>query len=458
MINIPTEEIKQPSFHADELGFVFVWKGHLLRGIYPEAVSQAKGYFDSGFVDEVVHKGLFPKTWISEFQNEQFGLIIEHEKIEPVTYATEWNFQMLKDAALLVLEIAQIGWKFGYDMIDCHKLNVMFYHNHPIYVDLGSFVPAQKGTAGWKPFASFLRSYYYILDVWNSGASQVAKRMMSPHVEMADKDYWVYKSKLFRSFPSLLNFHIFVEKRLCELVNMSDEFTAQYVKKLHPFLGGAIKVARIIVSKCKLAPSQHFGYYTKRIQKFHLSDSSSNDFVLGDIEEYLIKALNEKLSDFTTMTVINNPAYHLDSVLLNQTKISKIYSIQENESLSRAEYCYYQERKDNVTCLQFPLSGGEILIRGKFPEERLSSEIVLMHRVEITEGKFGIHNMIMKIKILMKYTTVKTIVMTTLIKNREFIEKLKEIYNVTVYNGNFAIAGGGRLPEVQWVTIIISTK
>ena len=162
---IPSKEITKPSFHADALGYVFVWKGHLLRGIYPESVVQAKEYFETGFIDDVVSSGIFPKTWVSEFENEQFGMIIEHEMIEPLTYATDWNFQMLKDAALMVLQIAQIGWKYGYDMIDCHKLNVMFHNNRPVYVDLGSFVKAQKGASGWRPFASFLQSYYYILDI-----------------------------------------------------------------------------------------------------------------------------------------------------------------------------------------------------------------------------------------------------------------------------------------------------
>ena len=72
MIHISSDEIKQPSLHADTLGFTFVWQGHFLRGIYPESVNLAKSYFECGFIDEVVSKGIFPKTWISEFENEQF--------------------------------------------------------------------------------------------------------------------------------------------------------------------------------------------------------------------------------------------------------------------------------------------------------------------------------------------------------------------------------------------------
>ena len=87
---------------------------------------------------------------------------------------------MLKDAALMVLDIAEIGWKYGYNMVDCHKLNVLFKDNRPVYVDLGSFVPREEGSTGWNPYSSFLHSYFYILSLWNSGATTLAKRMMAP--------------------------------------------------------------------------------------------------------------------------------------------------------------------------------------------------------------------------------------------------------------------------------------
>ena len=80
---IPSNEIQQPKLHADTLGFTFVWNGHFLRGIFSEAITRAKSYFESGFIKEVTEKGLFPKTWISDFENEQFGMIIEHEMITP---------------------------------------------------------------------------------------------------------------------------------------------------------------------------------------------------------------------------------------------------------------------------------------------------------------------------------------------------------------------------------------
>ena len=50
------------------------------------------------------------KTWIPDFGNEQFARIIEHELITLVIYAQEWNQAILKDAVLMVIGIAKIGW------------------------------------------------------------------------------------------------------------------------------------------------------------------------------------------------------------------------------------------------------------------------------------------------------------------------------------------------------------
>lgn len=424
---IPSDEIKQPSFHADELGFVFTWNGHLLRGIYPDAVSQAKQYFDSGFVDEIVEKRLFPKTWISEYENEQFGLIIEHELIQPVTYATEWNFEMLKDAALLVLEIAQVGQKYGYDMIDCHKLNVMFHHNRPVYVDLGSFIPAPKGSSGWRPFASFLCSYYFILDVWSSRAPQMAKRMMSPHVELSDNDYYAFKYPIYRRHERLMNAWLTISKALCNLVNIGEKQLEGY-KKRNKLKGLLVSFTRKAVLLTKAAPSQQLNRYYKKIKRKNLVDCTQ-PMISDSLEEItIVNVLNNHCISCSSVTIINNIHYNMYEEILNKTNIKDIYSIHEYEPNSRIEY---REIKDiNVASLCFNLTGGEILLRNKFPENRFASDIVIWPSLKFNNGVFGMHNIKELLKVLMCYSKSKTIMITTNNPIGELIEALSADYHV----------------------------
>lgn len=461
MTAIPTVEIKQPAYHADDLGFVFKWHGHLLRGIYPNAVSQAKGYFESGFIEEIVQKGLFPKTWISDFENEQFGLIIEHELIEPVIYATEWNFQMLKDAAMLLLDIAQIGRRYGYDMIDCHKLNVMFHHNRPLYVDLGSFVPAKKGSKGWNPFPSFLQSYFYILDVWSHGAPQLAKRMMAPHVEMNEQDYLVYKSWLCRVCPSILKARMMIRKRLCELANMSDEQTEIYTKQVGPLWGALANYSRKIVNGFRLAPSQHLERYKRRVCNMTLGAVPAMSVQFENIEVALVETLQKQFSEIQTATIINAKNGSIYRGIIQKTSINSIVSIQEDERKARQEYLFYQHNDSNICCVNVILSGGGILVRDKFPEERLSSDLVIMPDYEVSKGPFGVHNALVRIESLFIYSKLKKIVMTTNTRFKDFICSCQEHFNVTLLNtGTFNISNKieGEFSEDQCIILMISKK
>lgn len=446
---IPSEEIKQPSFHADELGFVFNWKGHLLRGIYPDAVPQAKHYFDSGFVDEIVEKRLFPKTWISEFENEQFGLIIEHELIQPVTYATEWNSEMLKDAALLVLEIAQVGQKYGYDMIDCHKLNVMFQHNRPLYVDLGSFIPAPKGSSGWRSFASFLRSYYYILDVWCSGASQVAKRMMSPHVEMSDRDYYTFKHPFYRRHRRFMNVRLKIRDAICTLVNVGDNQIEGY-KKRNKGKGMLVSFIKKAVLLIKVAPSQHLNRYNKRIKRMKLITNSTLSVSELSKKESIISVINEQYPDCRSITILNNKQIKLYEAILKKTRIETIYSVQENEQNSSKEYSKIKDL--NVTSLCFSMTGGEILLRNRFPENRFASDLVIIPELNEKQNTFSNHNKIELLKVLMLFTKKKTIILTMKKRNEDLIKKMKDFFEIKEY-GN--CLSNNQIERFEWGSYLI---
>ena len=438
-ITIPTSEIKQPSFHADELGFVFVWNGHLLRGIYPNAVPQARSYFDSGFIDEVVQKRLFPKTWISNFRSEQFGIILEHEFIQPTIYATEWNFQMLKDAALMVLAIAQIGRKYGYDMIDCHKLNVMFLNNSPLYVDLGSFVPAEKGAKGWHPYSSFLRSYYYILDIWRNGAPLVAKRMMSPHVEMEISNYYSLKSAFYRNHRKVLHVFCTINSVLCKIANMGDNRIEKNSNRKLLFC------VKGIVNRLKLAPNLRLSNIERKIRRMKLPNESVSIMKNSYHKEAIIDVLNKRFSDSTKVTFINNGDYEMYDEIIKKTSIDIIYSIQENDIISNDEYLFFHNTSNGPVSLNYLLTGGEILLRNKFPEDRFSSDLVVWPGVIVSENYFAVHNVKVKLRVLMKYTNLNTVIMTINNSADAIINGLSVEYQVQTYEASTAssLMGGG---------------
>lgn len=381
MITIPTLEITKPELHADTLGYTFVWNGHFLRGIYPESVDWAMGYFNSGFVKEVVEKGLMPKTWISDFKNEQFGLIIEHEMITPVLYATEWNSAMLKDAALMVLEIAEIGWKYGYNMVDCHKMNVMFYNNRPLYVDLGSFVPNEEGSTGWKPYFNFLESYVFILEMWEKGCEQLAKRMMSPGVTLHTKDYLAWKYPLFRHFKRLLYFQIKYQQSLNRIASVSFDSISAHKKLTFP---------KKIINLIKPLASQRFSRIRKRISRIKI-DGINNSIERIDIDLSFIKPHN-------SLMCINIPDKKIVSQL-NDMGFNLI-SLNEDNCVSNSEFNSIK----GITSISFPLLSGGFIVRGKEPEKRLCSDVVFARYLDGGYGRFSNHNSLVYLKRCLDYS------------------------------------------------------
>lgn len=421
MVYIPDNQIPSPSFHADDLGFVFRWKGHLLRGIYPNAIEQAKRYFDSGFIKEIEEKKLFPKTWISDFENKQFGLILEHELIEPVTYATEWNFQMLKDAALMVLDIAQVGQKYGYNMIDCHKLNVMFQNNRPVYVDLGSFVENDKGVSGWKPYPSFLRSYYYILDLWSKGCSQIAKRMMAPHVELQARDYWLFKRPLYRAFPFLLKCRLYCYLGLNEIV-FADE---QQFKGLLGFL-------KRILTSLKLFDSQNLRRVYTKIKRKNITQVENTRPSLS----LSLKDTIPIIESCNTATFINCGG--LDNEIIKEQRFSRILSINSDNLVSGKEYLMHRNNGYGFQSLSYDVSI-PIFTHGKEPESRFCSDIVVVGNMSVDyQNRWSIHNILIQLKNYEHYSLSGTLVILT--KNvSQFKDVLAKQYSILHQDDSYGI-------------------
>ena len=408
---IPTDQIKQPSLHADTLGYTFVWNGHFLRGIYPSSVELAQSYFESGFIDDVVSRNLFPKTWISDFQNEQFGMILEHEMISPILYAMEWNYSMLKDAALMILEIAQIAWKYGYNMADCHKLNVLFYNCKPIYVDLGSFIPQQPGETGWKPYGSFLSSYFNILDVWKDGASQIAKRMMAPSLTFDEMNYWIYKKQFYRLFPVVLKKKILLNEYLIHTAafgyqRFNEELDTMGMK---PYKRKIALFLKRLIDRLKILPSQNLDLIKRKILQFKTPCTISN--IHKDNTCTILKDILDEIKlDITTATLIDCCNPYLNQQLELGTSIKKIISNCQNSLLSNSEYNVMKKININLTCAEFPLVNNSTVMVGKFPEERLSSDIVILPNYSIPQGPFGIHNALVFIRRCQRYSKSKKVI------------------------------------------------
>jgi SAM-dependent methyltransferase len=88
--------------------------------------------------------------------------VLRHERIPFVSYPYEWTFSMLKDAALLQLDLLLASLEHDLVLKDSTPYNVQFKGAKPTFVDIGSFERRREGEP-WVAYRQFCMLYLYPL-------------------------------------------------------------------------------------------------------------------------------------------------------------------------------------------------------------------------------------------------------------------------------------------------------
>jgi hypothetical protein len=169
----------RPSVDPD--GILFDHDGRLLRAFRGEAAERLRHLEDRERLWEL---GLcrFEEVPVSV---EGFDLVIEVERIQPVTYPQEWPTRMLKEAALLTLRLHRELLKQGLALKDAHPWNVVFSGPRPVFVDLGSI--ASRTTHALLRVVEFRREMLLPLQLSSWGLHGPAERITREHRAVAKK-------------------------------------------------------------------------------------------------------------------------------------------------------------------------------------------------------------------------------------------------------------------------------
>jgi hypothetical protein len=87
---------------------------------------------------------------------------LRHERVPFVSYPYEWPFSMLRDAALLQLELNQRALKAGLALKDATPYNVQWRGTRPVFIDVGSFERLRPGEP-WVGYRQFCMQFLYPL-------------------------------------------------------------------------------------------------------------------------------------------------------------------------------------------------------------------------------------------------------------------------------------------------------
>jgi SAM-dependent methyltransferase len=159
---------QEPASFRDPANRVFYHDGQVRRGLRGPAVDDWRALAATRFFARMVDQGSICAT--EELaagadpspDGGQFDLVLRHERIPYVSYPYEWTFAMLRDAALLHLDLLSAAVPEGMITKDGTAYNLQWRGAQPTFIDTGSFERLRAGEP-WAGYRQFCQTMLYPL-------------------------------------------------------------------------------------------------------------------------------------------------------------------------------------------------------------------------------------------------------------------------------------------------------
>jgi hypothetical protein len=147
-----------PGSFRDPLSTVFVGPEGVYRGLTEPGLREFEAVAGAGFFDDLVGRGRIVRTERVAPDEAplagEWAAVLRHERVPVITYPYEWSFAMLRDAALLQLEVTERAVADGFTTKDASSYNVQFRGADPVFIDVGSFERLRPGEP-WPGYRQF---------------------------------------------------------------------------------------------------------------------------------------------------------------------------------------------------------------------------------------------------------------------------------------------------------------
>ena len=149
-----------PGSFRDPSGFLFRRDGRLYRQVNESYRSDYDRLMESGLYRDLTEEGLLvPHDETSEPQMSGGGsIVIQPETIPFISYAYEWSFSQLQDAALATLSIEKKALEHGMSLKDASAYNIQFRGCRPVLIDTLSFEQYREGEP-WVAYRQFCQHF-----------------------------------------------------------------------------------------------------------------------------------------------------------------------------------------------------------------------------------------------------------------------------------------------------------
>ncbi len=179
----------------DPAGSLFELNGRLYRFISTEVWPTYERIYSSFIVKKLIQEGklidfrILPDNEAADVllqlkktypdQNFYAGKILEHKKIAFVAYPHEWCSEMLRQAALLTVEMAERLLEYGLGLKDATPFNILYENNKPVFVDVLSIEERDLNSPTWMAFGQFCKTFVNTLLLSNQFGISFEKSLAS---------------------------------------------------------------------------------------------------------------------------------------------------------------------------------------------------------------------------------------------------------------------------------------
>jgi hypothetical protein len=198
----------------DPDGFMFESKGKMYRAVNHSYQPAYDHLLTSGLYQKLADRGMiipFEEVNQVDLGLSGFYKILKPERIRFISYPYEWAFNMLKDAALLTLEIQLLALEHGMSLKDASAFNVQFQNGKPVFIDTLSFelYPVDRPWVAYRQFCQHFLAPLALMTYVDPGLN----RMFIIHIDGIPLDL-ATKMLPFRSrFRLGLYLHLFLHSK-----------------------------------------------------------------------------------------------------------------------------------------------------------------------------------------------------------------------------------------------------
>ncbi|HEV8713403.1 MAG TPA: methyltransferase, partial [Candidatus Binatia bacterium] len=161
--------ISEPGSFRDRTSRVFYSDGAVFRGLSQQALKEWETLSSTAFFRGLMAEGKLVHTervgslsTPNAAQIGEWAAVLKHQPIPFISYPYEWSFGMLKDAALLQLDLLLAALRENMILKDASPFNIQWLGTNPVFIDIPSFEKLLPGEP-WVGYRQFCQMFLYPL-------------------------------------------------------------------------------------------------------------------------------------------------------------------------------------------------------------------------------------------------------------------------------------------------------